>query len=121
MSTSDKDFCPACGSLLQPFEEDGVLLMRCTDCAYSTEASSYSAVHFTKRGGAGQQAKGGVSGMDPNRVADIIHDKTYQRTMKIKCINPKCTGQTEIVLITSNKHPERGYICASCHTTWGRL
>jgi DNA-directed RNA polymerase subunit M/transcription elongation factor TFIIS len=127
------DFCPECKSILNPVEmmpeEVGLqgdrkgLYMRCDDCNFSRPAESFSTTHFTKRI---HQNKKGALNMDPVRVEDLIFDKTYQVTNNLPCVNKDCpsrkTGKNPpVVLVTSDQHPELGYLCSECKSMWGKF
>ena len=131
---SNKDyFCPNCKSILNPVElvpeqkDDKKvarkgLYMRCDVCNFLRPSTGFSTTHFTKR----SQKDGKTLNMNPARIADIMYDKTYQVTKNITCVNKECPSRKkgknpEIVLITSDKHPELGYLCTECKYTWGKL
>jgi len=132
------DFCPNCKSILNPVEmtpeeagDEKVtgnaaqrkgLYMRCNECNFSRPTQSFSTIHFTKRLRKGKQS---TLNMDPMRVSDLMFDKTYPRTNGLQCVNPSCPSSKssknpEVVLLTSDKHPELGYLCTICRHMWGR-
>lgn len=135
MSDQD-DFCPNCRSILNPVEmtndetKDDVsevehkgLYMRCGDCNFSRPASHFSTTHFAKNLHKNDKS---TLNMDPVRVADLIYDKTFPVTKSISCVNKKCPSQEkginpEIVLLSSDKHPELGYLCSECKHIWGKF
>lgn len=131
------DFCPNCKSILNPVEmmpdendendekkeSHNGLYMRCNECNFSRPAKSFSTIHFTKRLRKGRQS---TLNMDPQRVADLIYDKTYPVTQGIQCVNKNCPSRKSgknpaVVLLTSDRHPELGYLCKECKHIWGRL
>ena len=131
-----EEFCPQCDRLLNPVEltpeEAGDtetpgdrkgLYRRCAECNFARPTASFSTTHFTKRLQKGKQT---TLNMDPGRVADLVYDKTYPVTQGISCVNKNCPskkgkGNPPIVLLTSDKHPELGYLCSVCKHMWGRF
>lgn len=128
------DFCPECQTLLVPIEtveetdeksekEDNqkVLLLRCDDCGFNRMAKSFSTTHFSKHVNKIES----TLNMDPARVADLLYVKTYPVTQQLACVNKECPSRSgpnpPIHLITSDKFPERGYICSICKYRWGRF
>ena len=104
------------------------IYMTCHECNYKRIENTFSTVHFSKLK---QKDNKSDIFLDKSRLTDLLYDKTYQRSTKIKCENPNCkpintkTNNKDhipphILLITSNKHPEIGYICSACHHIWGR-
>jgi DNA-directed RNA polymerase subunit M/transcription elongation factor TFIIS len=132
----EDDFCPNCSSILNPVEdiedesdtEDSKnvvrrgLFMRCNDCNYSRPALTFSTTHFSKH----YKKTGGSLDMDPTRISDLIYSKTYSFTKSLECVNEECPSKKEkirpeIMLITSENHPELGYLCTMCKAIWGKM
>jgi len=131
---SNNKFCPDCSTLLHPSEkihdrdskesdddeelEDGLYLV-CGDCSYNEKATTFSTTHFSKKIEKTQY-------VHPKRiVSDYIFDMTYTRTESKPCANSKCPSHgkdnPEIVLITTEEHPEIAYLCTVCKYIWGKL
>jgi DNA-directed RNA polymerase subunit RPC12/RpoP len=142
---NDDIFCPDCSSILNPTvlteksfknsEDENTLhdtpkniekgkeilglYMVCSSCGYKIKKNRFSTIHFTKK------VQEHNLNMNSMRIADLIFDKTYQRTMKIECVYENCPSKNdgtnpEIVLITSNKHPELGNLCTVCKNIWNK-
>jgi DNA-directed RNA polymerase subunit M/transcription elongation factor TFIIS len=131
--TSNNKFCPNCSTLLQPKEksfgveevdsddekqEEGLYLV-CDDCNYSEKITTFVVKHYSKKLEKSQYAH-------PKRiVSDYIYDMTYSRTSTKICSNIECQsrggGNPEIVLITSEDHPEIAYLCTVCKYIWGKM
>lgn len=138
--SNTSDFCPECDNILYPYEpeddydsedselkdEEKGLFLRCAVCAYKRPTNTYRVTHFTKSftDNTKLTTKQGLF-MDPYRIRDMIYDNTYLRTMQISCANKECPSRgkknPEIMLITSSKHTELGYICSVCKFTWGKF
>ena len=122
-------FCLDCSTLLRPKEkffgedkdekqEDGLYLV-CDDCGYSEQINTFVANHFSKKSEKTQY-------VHPKRIAnDYIYDMTYSRTKTKNCSNSECSSigneNPEIVLITSDDHPEIAYLCTTCKYIWGKM
>ena len=136
MSTINK-FCPDCSRLLYPVEKipdndtssdveddddekiEGGLYLECDNCSYHEKTNTYSTVHFSKKVENVQYAH-------PKRIIDdYVFEMTLPRTQTKPCSNFKCPTRgkknPEIVLITSEKHPEIAYLCTVCKFTWGKM
>lgn len=58
--------------------------------------------------------------------AQMVHDRTMPRTLKVPCPNPDCghktegkSGNPEIIMFQYNpKMLKMGYMCVVCHTYW---
>lgn len=131
--TSHNKFCPDCSTLLHPKEkyfgeeevdsddekqEEGLYLV-CNDCSYSEKITTFVAKHFSKKLEKSQY-------VHPKRIAnDYIYDMTYSRTRTKLCSNIECKSRgnenPEIVLITSEDHPEIAYLCKTCKYIWGKM
>jgi DNA-directed RNA polymerase subunit M/transcription elongation factor TFIIS len=131
--TSNNKFCPDCSTLLHPKEkyfeteevnlddekkEDGLYLV-CDDCGYDEKINTFVAKHFSKKNEKTQY-------VNPTRITnDYIYDMTYSRTRTKICSNIKCSSRggknPEIVLITSEDHPEIAYLCTICKSMWGKM
>ena len=132
MTTNNK-FCPDCSTLLHPKEksfdteevdsddekqENGLYLV-CEDCSYREKINTFAAKHFTKKLEKSHY-------VNPKRIAnDYIYDMTYSRTRTKVCSNNDCSSKgnenPEIVLITSEDHPEIAYLCTTCKYIWGKM
>ena len=98
------------------------IYMECGQCNYKRVEKTYSTVHYSKYKQADNKSD---INLEKSRLSDLLYDKTYLRSNKIKCANEKCPSikskkPASILLITSNKHPEIGYICSECKHLWGR-
>lgn len=131
--TSNNKFCPNCSTLLQPKEksfgveevdsddekqEEGLYLV-CDDCNYSEKITTFVVKHYSMKLEKSQYAH-------PKRiVSDYIYDMTYSRTRTKICSNIECQSRgsenPEIVLITSEDHPEIAYLCTVCKYIWGKM
>lgn len=131
--TSNNKFCPDCSTLLHPKEksfsseevdsddekqEEGLYLV-CDDCGYSEKITTFVAKHFSKKLEKSQY-------VHPKRIVnDYIYDMTYSRTRSKLCSNIECPSRgnenPEIVLITSEDHPEIAYLCTTCKYIWGKM
>lgn len=132
----DDDFCPDCQTLLVPIEtvvdseesdrkeredQNKVLLLRCDDCGFGRVAKSFTTIHFSKHTNKMESRLN----MDPERVADLLYEKTYAVTQQKPCLNKECPSHGKanppIHLISSDKFPELGYICSVCRYRWGKF
>lgn len=122
----DNSFCPECDTYLRPVEiadekDQLELFMRCINCNFSRKENKYTSTHFAKH-----SAKKNTLDISPNRVRDLVNDKTYPVTKQLECANRNCPSKKdnknpEIVLLTSNDYPELGYICKVCYHVWGKI
>jgi len=129
---SNNKFCPGCSTLLHPIEkmsenddskndedfEEGLYLI-CKECSYREKTNTYSKIHFTKKIEKTQY-------VNPKRIVyDYMYDMTLPRTRSIQCVNKECPSRNgnnpEIVLITSEEHPEISYLCTICKNIWGKI
>ena len=91
---------------------------RCDECGYYEKTNTFSTTHFSKK-------VEEIKYMNNNRmVNDYIFDKTFARTKKLECVNSKCSSRgknnPEIILLTTDKRPEIGYLCSTCKSLWGK-
>lgn len=130
-------FCPDCSTLLSPTEKSendidendendkdenlklSNLYLVCNECMYSEKALTFSVVHSTRKVEKTMYA-------NPKRlVQDYMYDVTLPRTMQKPCVNPECEtkgkANPEIILITSEKHPEIANLCTVCKNIWGNF
>ena len=129
--SSKYKFCPECSTLLHPIEriseyedtkdseEEEGLYLTCKECSYSEKTNTFSTVHFTKK-------VEKIQYVHPKRIIyDYIFDMTYPRTKSMECANIKCSSRNkdnpEVVLITSEEHPEIAYLCTVCKNMWGKI
>lgn len=129
MTSSEFSFCPECSTLLEPVnnlnndedivEDDEKLYLQCHNCMYYEEAKMFSIKYYDN------SKNNNISTIKHNRIGDYKYDPTYLRTKSISCINEKCSSigksNPEIILITSENHPEYGFMCSECTYTWGQL
>lgn len=128
---SNYKFCQECSTLLVPVEktpedndsdsdvDEKGLYLKCNKCGHHEKTTSFSTIHFSKN-------TREIKYINKTRMSqDYTRDVRFKRTNQKECINTKCCSRgkknPEIVLVTSNKHPEIGYICTECNFTWGKF